>query len=98
MNSSHSQYSVVEASVYLKHFSSDRSHMYNSETQTWSAPPPEYACIEANGQTTNLNEYIAMIEPKCTAKRGRAELVKHVKDRYGVTMTLTELQELFDCD
>ena len=36
---------VVDASVYLRHFSSDRSHMYNSESKTWSAPPPLYDCI-----------------------------------------------------
>ena len=41
---------VVEASVYLTHFSSDRSHMYNDETRTWSAPPPTYACIQAAGE------------------------------------------------
>ena len=31
--------------MYLQHFSSDRSHMYDSKTQTWNAPPPSYKCI-----------------------------------------------------
>ena len=39
--------------MYLQHFSSDRSHMYNSKTQTWNAPPPSYKCIIG---TTNTDE------------------------------------------
>lgn len=37
--------SVINASIYLRHFSSDRSHMYNTKTKTWNAPPPSYDCI-----------------------------------------------------
>ena len=37
--------SVFGASTYLRHFSSDRSHMFNSKTKTWNAPPPPYKRI-----------------------------------------------------
>jgi len=71
--------------------------MYNQETKEWSAPPPEYACIQGSEEsmTTNLAEYISMSETKGRT-RGRAELLKQVKERYGVTMTLAELEEFFD--
>ena len=36
---------MIDAPVYLRHFSSDRSHMYDFETKTWNAPPPSYDCI-----------------------------------------------------
>jgi len=36
---------VVPATLFLCHFESDRSHMYNAHTGTWSAPPPPYQCI-----------------------------------------------------
>jgi len=36
---------VFGASTYLRHFSSDRSHMFNSKTKTWNAPPPPYKRI-----------------------------------------------------
>lgn len=36
---------VIDAPVFLRHFSSDRSHMYNAKTKTWNAPPPSYDCI-----------------------------------------------------
>ena len=71
--------------------------MFNKSTKTWSAPPPEYACIQGNGGTTNLKMYIAVTEPK-GGTRGRDELMKEAKNRYGVTITLTELKELFDCE
>jgi hypothetical protein len=87
---------VVEANMYLQHFSSDRSHMYDCETKTWSAPPPTYACIqpsESNG-AFNLNEYIRMEKRK--NNRGRLELLQCAKqDKFGITMTLIELQYSF---
>jgi hypothetical protein len=86
---------VVEASVYLKHFSSDRSHMYNDETRTWSAPPPTYACIQAAGEeATNLKKYIGMTERRKVM--GRTELLQLAKEeKYGVTMSLAELEQVF---
>lgn len=36
---------VIEGKVFLRHSSSDRSHMYDSETKSWSSPPPKYDCI-----------------------------------------------------
>ena len=49
---------VVDALVFLQHFSSDRSHMIVNGQ--WSAPPPEYDCIinrdslESNQSATNV--------------------------------------------
>jgi hypothetical protein len=36
---------VILASTFLEYFESDRSHMYNSQTGEWIAPPPNYQCI-----------------------------------------------------
>lgn len=71
--------------------------MYNQVTKIWSSPPPQYACIHgSNGVATNLKEYINISEPKTAAMRQRTELQRLAKDRYGVTMTLAELQDFFD--
>ena len=61
---------VVEAELYLKHFYSDRMHMFNSSDGSWIAIPPSYRCImngsktdqqnTANMKTSNLNDYISM--------------------------------------
>ncbi|OEU10525.1 hypothetical protein FRACYDRAFT_193868 [Fragilariopsis cylindrus CCMP1102] len=47
---------VIDASIYLRHFSSDRSHMYNSDTNTWNALPPSYDCILQHNENTNSND------------------------------------------
>lgn len=87
---------VVEASMYLKHFASDRSHMYDKVTKTWSAPPPTYACIQGNNsRRSNLNEHIAM-EERPSGVMGRAQLIQQAnEERFGVTMTLKELEYFF---
>lgn len=36
---------VVPGHVYIQEFASDRSHMFNAETNRWNAPPPQYDCI-----------------------------------------------------
>jgi len=46
--------SVIDASMYLRHFSSDRSHMYNSETNTYNSPPPAYTCILQQQENENI--------------------------------------------
>ena len=73
--------------MYLKYFSSDRSHMYNKDTGEWNAPPPEYACIQSG--PSNLRHYVTMSD-------SREGLVKgNTKDVFGVVMTLAELNEFF---
>jgi hypothetical protein len=47
---------LIPASSFLKNFSSDRMHMYDAETQTWSAPPPRYDCILSG--PSNLNAHL----------------------------------------
>jgi N-terminal glutamine amidase len=39
----------------MSHFSSDRSHMYNTITKEWSAPPPPYPCIVSRFHGCNSN-------------------------------------------
>jgi protein N-terminal glutamine amidohydrolase len=39
------RFRIVSAKQFLQHFSSDRRHMFNTQTQTWNAPRPLYACI-----------------------------------------------------
>ena len=60
---------VIPAKKYLDYFESDRSHMYNAHTSTWSAPPPSYQCIfpsrplsssanRTKGTRSNLKHYL----------------------------------------
>jgi len=60
---------VVRAEAYLRHFSSDRMHMFNDGK--WSSPPPTYDCIlvddgdgdnddDNKGSVSNLDDYISM--------------------------------------
>jgi N-terminal glutamine amidase len=39
---------LTTAESYLRCFGSDRCHMYDTTTGTWSAPPPPYQCILAS--------------------------------------------------
>jgi N-terminal glutamine amidase len=39
---------LITAESYLRCFGSDRCHMYDTTTRTWSAPPPPYQCILAS--------------------------------------------------
>eukprot|EP00884_Botryococcus_braunii_P000086 jgi/Botrbrau1/10078/Bobra.0355s0031.1 len=56
-------YRVVPATVFLRHFASDRSHMLDVNG-TWVASPPPYPCIQAkDGTTNNLQRYIDMAHP-----------------------------------
>ncbi|XP_051202408.1 protein N-terminal glutamine amidohydrolase [Lolium perenne] len=51
---------VIHGPVFLRSFASDRSHM-KDPTGNWIALPPKYEPIVAeDGNTNNLNEYIAM--------------------------------------
>ena len=63
---------VIPASKYLHHFESDRSHMYNAHTSSWSAPPPSYQCIfqpnssssrTKTGTRNNLKQYLIYETP-----------------------------------
>ncbi|VDK33329.1 unnamed protein product [Taenia asiatica] len=52
---------VVDGSMYLRHFASDRSHMRSSDG--WLAPPPTYEVISTSESTHNLPRYIAFPQP-----------------------------------
>ncbi|KAG2382850.1 hypothetical protein C9374_004817 [Naegleria lovaniensis] len=56
---------IVPAREYLETFSSDRSHMWNAETNSYSAPPPSYPCIQGNTSTRmNLDDFRMMNQGK----------------------------------
>jgi len=64
---------VIPAALYLQYFESDRSHMYNAHTSSWSAPPPPYQCIftsttspsskPTTSTRSNLKQYLNFGEP-----------------------------------
>mmetsp|Transcript_54297 Transcript_54297/g.131736 ORF Transcript_54297/g.131736 Transcript_54297/m.131736 type:complete len:335 (-) Transcript_54297:43-1047(-) len=56
---------VVDAELYIQHFSSDRSHMINQQTGEWSAPPPTYDCIISNLAGGNRQTESNMTKPNC---------------------------------
>lgn len=49
---------LVDAKEFLKHFSSDRSHMLNPEGR-YVSKPPQYPCIQTRETKTNLETYIS---------------------------------------
>ncbi len=55
-------YRVIEASTFINHFASDRSHMLIDDK--WSSPPPTYQPIQTQQETMNLHRYINMTENK----------------------------------
>ena len=93
---------VVEAELYLKHFYSDRMHMFNSSDGSWCADPPSYRCIMnglkaehrnmENGRTSNLDDYISMDRlPFCPASVG----IKGQEKNYGEVFSLNEMRQRF---
>ena len=58
---------LVSADNFLRHFSSDRSHMWDATRKRWRATPPTYRCIQGSpinrdekSSTTNLMTYVDM--------------------------------------
>jgi len=51
---------IVVAELYLAHFASSRSHMFDRQKQTWTATPPTYACINVRPgvEFTNIDQYL----------------------------------------
>ena len=62
------RFRVVPARLFLRHFGSDRSHMFHAPTQQWNAPPPSYACINmtlgmtSSSRRSNFRQYIDFVE------------------------------------
>lgn len=57
----HRLFRIIPSDLYLKHFSSDRSHM-KKEDGSWVKPPPNYPCIKNSEDIHNLDQYISMKE------------------------------------
>ena len=50
---------VVAAAEFLRHFSSDRSHMLDRHSHSYIAPPPSWPCIRGDERhPSNLLEYV----------------------------------------
>ena len=50
---------LIPAVSYLRHFASDRMHMFNPQKNTWNAPPPDYDCINiSDGRPSNFQRYL----------------------------------------
>lgn len=53
------QFRLIEASLFLQHFSSDRMHMYNQQKGQWNANLPDYDCILSG--PSNLDHYLNFV-------------------------------------
>ena len=80
------RFRVVDASVFLKFFSSDREHM--RKNGKWMAEPPSYRCIQADEArpTSNLDCYRIMTAADLTIGQ------RH-DDKFGGVMTMEQLRE-----
>ena len=58
------RFRVIRAQLYLKHFCSDRLHMFDKDTGKWNATPPTYECIKRKKDPcrSNLDYYIDMVD------------------------------------
>jgi N-terminal glutamine amidase len=96
---------LVSAEMYLQYFSSDRSHMYNTEKNTWNEPPPHYRCIlpppVETGRSQNQEVWDAPPIPSIHSNlqyyldfSGRSEpLPRGIPiDAFGSILTLSELR------
>lgn len=88
-------FSLVEAKTFLKHFSSDRMHMYDAEKDEWSANPPEYDCIQASHETkSNLSNYMTIVEDDIDCRSFKL----YEKESYGAIYSLEALKRRFGSD
>lgn len=84
---------LVDSAVFLRYFSSDRRHMWDSARQKWKESPPMYACIQGEYITNdeesasfskhNLMSYIDMQENKNHEKFGTVYTLPQLRRRFG---------------
>ena len=56
---------MVPAAAFLRHFASDRSHMWDGGEKRWQQQPPPWPCITApTGAQHTLPAYLAMPAPE----------------------------------
>jgi len=87
---------VVRATDFLHHFSSDRMHMYDGDTETWSATPPSYKSIQRNGCSSNLFDFVSMAELAIDLSGGDSEKKKSAAIVQGISKVYT-LHKLRGC-
>ncbi|KAM3171836.1 hypothetical protein ACTXT7_015788, partial [Hymenolepis weldensis] len=64
---------IIDAEMYLQHFSSDRSHMRTADG--WLAPPPNYDPISTTESTHSLPRYMEFPPPSdCSVSLSRHQL------------------------
>ena len=80
---------VMEAKVYVESFSSDRVHMYDSETSTWHATPPTYPPIGLPNSKSNLSKYMHIEKDEIESGIGRED------DSFGAIYSLPQLRKRF---
>jgi len=76
---------VVPAATFLKHFRSDRSHMWDDVQKKWSATPPTYDAIvdeTGQGRSNNLMTYINMTENLSDEVFGSVLALKDLATRF----------------
>jgi len=102
---------VVDASVYLQYFSSDRSHMYNPDSNEWKSTPPSYDCINAPNHNDNSmkvgNNRITITNPGNTLEHymtisnndivdaQQADFEDSTSNRFGHIFSLPQLRHRF---
>jgi hypothetical protein len=80
------RFRVIDATVFLNNFCSDREHM--RKDGKWTAAPPTYKCIQvdASKPTSNLDSYRVMT--KADLKSGQ-----RVDHKFGKVMTMDQLRD-----
>ncbi|KAJ3114958.1 hypothetical protein HDU96_001399 [Phlyctochytrium bullatum] len=96
------RYRVVPATVLLKHFASDRSHM-RRESGEWIAKPPEEPCIKTAESTMNLPKYWNVARPDASSatdddgKLGRVMTEDEFLEFFGVKDRVMERFRIISC-
>lgn len=78
---------VIPGEVFIREFSSDRSHMFNAETNSWNASPPSYDCINMlQGRPSTFSTFNDF------SKNARG----HDPSKYGTILTKQQLAQYVD--
>lgn len=73
---------VVPGETFIREFSSDRKHMFNAETNSWSAPLPPYDCINmSQGRRSTFRWYNDFSQGE----------LQHDPSKYGTILTKEQM-------
>ncbi|KAJ8899036.1 hypothetical protein K2173_008865 [Erythroxylum novogranatense] len=86
---------IVHAPVFLRWFSSTRSHM-KDPTGNWIAEPPAYDPIVAeDGTVHNLNEYLEIHAHDVVGNVGTDMIVSSLTQKFGMVIDVNQVEEFF---